>query len=302
MKGKIYKSTGSWYKIKAENQQFYQGRIRGILKLENYPENNPATVGDNIEFDIENEEPEIVNISKIYNRHNCIARLSIQNKNQQQTIAANIDQSILLVSIKSPATPQGLIDRFLITNELFHIKPLIVFNKSDIYNEENQQEFLFYKDMYRSIGYEVYLLSLETLQGFETIKNLLDNKITLLSGQSGSGKTSFINKLLNQNLNTQSVNVQSGKGMHTTTFSEIYDINSTTSIIDTPGIKELGLVNVEKIELSQYFPEMRSVLSDCKFNNCQHIYEPNCAIKQAVSELKIHIKRYESYLFIYSTF
>ena len=300
MKGKIYKSTGSWYVIKIGNQ-FLNGRIRGVLKLENNTDNNPIAVGDWVECTFESEIDKLLNITHIYPRDNCIARSSIQNKNNQQILAANIDQSFLIVSIKNPITPLGLIDRFLISNELFHIKPLIIFNKLDIYSEKEYQNFILLKNMYNQVGYEVYGISLYTLDGLNKIIQILQNKTTLLCGQSGTGKTSFINAVFNSNLRTKKVSENTGKGMHTTTFAEMFDIGDNATIIDTPGIKELGLVNIEQEELSHYFPEMRALLKYCKFNNCLHINEPNCAIKDAVNKNLIPIKRYESYLFMFDS-
>ncbi|MCX8481833.1 MAG: ribosome small subunit-dependent GTPase A, partial [Sediminibacterium sp.] len=295
-----YKSTGSRYPIKMGNQ-FFNGRIRGVLKLDNNTDNNPIAVGDWVECTFENESDKLMNITYIYPRDNCIARSSIQNKNNQQILAANIDQSLLIVSVKNPITPLGLIDRFLISNELFHIKPLIIFNKLDIYSDKEYQIFINLKSMYNQVGYEVFGVSVKTLDGLHEIIQILQNKTTLLCGQSGTGKTSFINALFKNNLRTKEVSENTGKGMHTTTFAEMFDIGENAAIIDTPGIKELGLVNIEQAELSQYFPEMRPLLTHCKFNNCLHINEPNCAIKEAVNKNTIPLKRYESYLFMFDS-
>jgi ribosome biogenesis GTPase len=236
-------------------------------------------------------------ISKIYDRHNYINRQSPRVKHQHHIIAANIDQSLLLATLKEPKTSQGFIDRFLIVSEMYHVPSLIVFNKADLYKRKEMEKFEEWKEMYESIGYKTVLMSLKENFGIDEIKHLLQNKITLISGHSGVGKSSFINILLPElELKTQDVSGWSGKGLHTTTFAEMYDLPFEGKIIDTPGMREFGLVDLRKQELSHYFPEMRQVLNDCQFNNCMHINEPGCAVKDAVIEGKIHENRYVSYV------
>jgi ribosome biogenesis GTPase len=226
-----------------------------------------------------------------------VARQSPHNKRQQHIIASNLDQSILLATLKSPKTSQGFIDRFLISCEAFHIPAIIVFNKSDIYGDKEYAVYEMMKEMYEAIGYKVFLISIEKQIGLAEIKELLVDKTTLVSGHSGVGKSSFINYLFpDLDINTQEVSDWSGKGMHTTTFAQMYDMPAGGSVIDTPGMRELALANLEKEELAQYFPEMRAKMSGCQFNNCQHINEPGCAVKAAVEKGLITEARFFSYV------
>jgi len=274
MKARIYKSTGSWYSVKSEEGLFYQARIKGVIKLDAISSTNPIAVGDWVNYEMENEDQNSVMITHIIDRDNYVARQSPHNKRQQHIIASNLDQSILLATLKSPKTSQGFIDRFLVSCEAFHIPAMIVFNKSDIYGPAEMEVFDQFKKMYEAVGYKVFLISIEKDQGLNTIKELLTGKTTLVSGHSGVGKSSFINYLFpDLELNTQEVSDWSGKGMHTTTFAQMYDLPETGAVIDTPGMRELGLVNLEKEELAQYFPEMRAKMEGCQFNNCQHINE-----------------------------
>ena len=296
MRARIYKSTGSWYSVKSEEGMFYQARIKGVIKLDNRTSTNPIAVGDWVECETEIDQPTIM-ISDILDRDNYVARRSPHNKRQQHIIASNLDQSILLATLKSPKTSQGFIDRFLISCEAFHIPAVIVFNKSDIYGDKEMAIYEMMKSMYETIGYQVFLISIEKEKGLDAIKNLLIDKTTLVSGHSGVGKSSFINYLFPElAIDTQEVSEWSGKGMHTTTFAQMYDLPNGGSVIDTPGMRELGLVNLEKEELAQYFPEMREKMSGCQFNNCQHINEPGCAVKAAVEKGLITEARFFSYV------
>lgn len=295
MKARVYKSTGSWYTIKSEEGQFLQARIRGVVKLDAISSTNPIAVGDWVELTMDHHDG--IMIESIIDRNNYVARQSPHNKWQQHIIASNLDQSILLATLKSPKTSQGFIDRFLVSCEAFHIPAILLFNKSDLYGAKELKQYEFLKEMYESIGYTVALFSLTSDQTLDFVHALLKNKTTLLSGHSGVGKSTFINFLFpNMDLVTQEVSEWSGKGMHTTTFAQMYDLPYGGSIIDTPGMRELGLVNLEKEEISHYFPEMLKVLGDCQFNNCQHQHEPGCAVKAAVQAGQIKIERYESYL------
>jgi ribosome biogenesis GTPase len=295
MKARVYKSTGSWYTIKSEEGQFLQARIRGVVKLDAISSTNPIAVGDWVECTMENQDG--VMIESIIDRHNYVARQSPHNKWQQHIIASNLDQSILLATLKSPKTSQGFIDRFLVSCEAFHIPAVVLFNKSDLYGNKEMMQYETLKEMYESVGYRVALFSLTSDTQLEFLHDILKNKTTLLSGHSGVGKSTFINFLFpSMELVTQEVSGWSGKGMHTTTFAQMYDLPYGGSIIDTPGMRELGLVNLEKEEISHYFPEMLKVLGDCHFNNCQHQNEPGCAVKKAVAEGVIKMARYESYL------
>jgi ribosome biogenesis GTPase len=297
MKARIYKSTGSWYSVKSEEGLFYQARIKGVIKLDAISSTNPIAVGDWVNYEMENEDQNSVMITHIIDRDNYVARQSPHNKRQQHIIASNLDQSILLATLKSPKTSQGFIDRFLVSCEAFHIPAMIVFNKSDIYGPAEMEVFDQFKKMYEAVGYKVFLISIEKDQGLNAIKELLTDKTTLVSGHSGVGKSSFINYLFpDLDLNTQEVSDWSGKGMHTTTFAQMYDLQESGSVIDTPGMRELGLVNLEKEELAQYFPDMREKMECCQFNNCQHINEPGCAVKAAVEKGIISEARFFSYV------
>ncbi|MEI6188952.1 MAG: ribosome small subunit-dependent GTPase A [Chitinophagia bacterium] len=297
MKARIYKSTGSWYSVKSEEGLFYQARIKGVIKLDAISSTNPIAVGDWVQYDMEDADKKSVMITDILDRDNYVARQSPHNKRQQHIIASNLDQSILLATLKSPKTSQGFIDRFLVSCEAFHIPAMIVFNKSDIYGPSEMAIYDMLKSMYEAVGYQVFLISINQKEGLEAIEKLLLGKTTLISGHSGVGKSSFINYLFpHLDLSTQEVSGWSGKGMHTTTFAQMYDLPNGGAVIDTPGMRELGLVNLEKEELAQYFPEMREKMQGCQFHNCQHINEPGCAVKAAVEKGIITEARFFSYV------
>jgi ribosome biogenesis GTPase / thiamine phosphate phosphatase len=296
MKAIVYKSTGSWYVVKDETGKQYNARMLGKFKIDGLTSTNPIAVGDAVEIEIENELESGATITKIYDRKNYITRTSPANKHQHHIIASNLDQSLLFATLKDPKTSQGFIDRFLISSESFHISTIIVFNKADLYKKKEEEKFEMVKDIYETIGYTVKKISVETNEGVDEVKNLLKDKVTLLSGHSGVGKSSFLNKIFPEmKLKTQDVSGWSGKGMHTTTFAEMFDVPFGGKIIDTPGIRELGLVDIPKQELSHYFPEMRALINDCQFNNCMHTNEPNCAVKSAVENNLISMDRYISY-------
>lgn len=302
MKAKVYKSTGSWYQVKAANGQFYNARAKGVFKIEGHTSTNPIAVGDDVDIEIEAVQEESAVIQKIHDRRNYVARVSPHNKRMHHIIASNMDQSLLFATLKEPKTSTGFIDRFLISCEAYHIPAILVFNKADLYRQKEMERFELLKDIYTNAGYTVMLISVETGMGLEELKKMLMNKTTLLSGHSGVGKSTFINHLFPQfNLRTQEVSNWSGKGLHTTTFAEMFDIDEHTHIIDTPGVRELGIVDIAKSELSHYFPEMRKLLSDCQFNNCMHINEPGCAVKQQVGIGSVSEDRYVSYLTILDT-
>lgn len=297
MKVLVYKSTGSWYAVKDGSGHFYNARIKGIFKIDDITSTNPIAVGDEVEIEIEDETAGTAVITKIYDRKNYINRQSPRVKYQQHIIASNLDQSILVATLKEPRTSQGFIDRYLVVCEMHHVPAIIVFNKTDIYRKKENDNAERLSVMYASLGYKTYFVSAEKNTGIDALQDLLHNKTTLLSGHSGVGKSSLINLLLpQQNIKTQDVSGWSGKGMHTTTFATMYDIPLGGRIIDTPGIRELATTDLEKQELSHYFPEMRMRLQDCEYNNCLHINEPNCAIKQAVINGDIYEDRYVSYV------
>jgi len=302
MNATVYKSTGSWYIVKDESGKQFNARILGKFKIDGLTSTNPIAVGDKVTIETENELEDSVTITEIADRKNYINRTSPANKYQHHIIASNLDQSLLFATLKDPKTSQGFIDRFLVASEAYHVPAIVVFNKADLYKKKEQDRFAELKSMYEKIGYTVLLTSVETEEGIEAVKALLKDKVTLLSGHSGVGKSSFINKVFPElNIKTQDVSGWSGKGLHTTTFAEMFDLPGGGKIIDTPGIRELGLVDISKQELSHYFPEMRALINDCQFNNCMHLNEPGCAVKAAVGDGGIHIERYISYCNILET-
>jgi len=302
MRAVIYKSTGSWYVAKATDGKLYNARIKGIFKIDEITSTNPLAVGDEVDMEIEDIQEESAMIHEIYDRRNYVARVSPHNKRQHHIIASNLDQSILFATLKEPKTSQGFMDRFLISCESYHIPAIIVFNKSDLYRKKELERFSLLKDIYEAIGYKVVLVSVQNNEGVDEVKQLLHAKTTLLSGHSGVGKSTFINAVFPKlGLRTQEVSGWSGKGLHTTTFAEMFDLDTGGRIIDTPGVREFGLVDISKQELSQYFPEMRVLINDCQFNNCMHINEPGCGVKKAVNAGTVSVDRYASYLTILDT-
>jgi len=296
MKALVYKSTGSWYIIKNEKGEVYNARIKGKFKIDDITSTNPIAVGDVVEADIEEGDESIV-ISKIYERTNYITRQSPHNKHLHHIVAANLDQSILLATLKDPKTSAGFMDRFLVASEAYHVPTIIVFNKTDLHTIKEKEKFENLKSIYERIGYPVYAMSINQNSGINEVKELLKDKTTLLSGHSGVGKSSFINSILPENISkTQEVSEWSGKGLHTTTFAEMLDLPFGGKIIDTPGMREFAMMDIEPHELSHYFPEMKALINNCRFNNCIHIEEPGCAVKIAVEENKISTERYLSYL------
>lgn len=296
MKATVYKSTGSWYILQNDAGEIFNARIKGKLKIDGITSTNPVAVGDIVLVEMENELESTLTITAVEPRRNYITRTSPHNKNQHHIIASNLDQSLLFATLKDPKTSTGFIDRFLITSEAYHIPSIMVFNKIDLYKKKEQDRFDEVKDMYEAAGYKVMGMSITTQEGLEEVKALLKDRTTLLSGHSGVGKSSFINTIFpDLALRTQDVSGWSGKGLHTTTFAEMFNLDFGGRVIDTPGIRELGLVDISKQELSHYFPEMRAIINDCQFNNCLHMNEPGCAIKKAVEEGNIHLERYISY-------
>jgi ribosome biogenesis GTPase len=271
-------------------------RIKGIFKIDEITSTNPIAVGDEVEIETEDEIENTAIITEILPRRNYVNRQSPRQKYQHHIIAANVDQSVLMATLKEPKTSQGFIDRFLVACEMYHVPAAIVFNKADLYRKKEEERYEEWKQMYESIGYKTFLISVEKQIGIEEVKIFLKDKITLFSGHSGVGKSSFINIVCPElSLKTQDVSGWSGKGLHTTTFAEMFDLSFGGKIIDTPGMREFGLVDLAKQELSHYFPEMRERLNDCQFNNCLHINEPGCAIKKALESEEINIDRYISY-------
>lgn len=297
MRATVYKSTGSWYTVKDEAGQWHNARMKGVFKIDNITSTNPVAVGDEVEVEIEDEAEKTGMITEIHPRNNYINRQSPRQKHQHHIVASNLDQSLLVATLKEPRTSQGFIDRFLVASEMFHVKAIIVFNKSDLFKKKEQEKFEQMKEMYEAVGYKVFLTSTKENTGIEELKEELKDKTTLISGHSGVGKSSLLNVIFpDMNLKTQGISGWSGKGQHTTTFAEMFDLSFGGRIIDTPGMREFGLVDISKQEVSHYFPEMRVRLNDCQFNNCLHVNEPGCAIKEAVANGEISEDRYVSYV------
>ena len=297
MKATVYKSTGSWYIVKDETGKFWNARMKGVMKLDDITSTNPVAVGDIVEIESQADTDNSAIIDEIHSRHNYINRQSPRHKHQHHIVAANLDQSILVATLKEPRTSQGFIDRFLVASEMYHVPAIVVFNKSDLYKNKELEKYEQWRKMYEEVGYQEMLVSAERTEGIDELKLLLKDKTSLLSGHSGVGKSSLLNVIFPEiNLKTQDVSGWSGKGQHTTTFAEMFDLPFGGRIIDTPGMREFGLVDILKQEVSHYFPEMRDRLNNCQFNNCLHFNEPGCAIKEAVMKGEINEDRYVSYL------
>lgn len=299
MEGLITKSTGSWYQVKTSEGQKFDSRIKGIFRTKGITTTNPIAVGDWVDFELEPEQGTGV-ITKLHPRRNYIIRKSINLSKQAQVIAANLDQAILVVTLASPRTSLGFIDRFLVTAEAYDIPASLVFNKLDLFSDEGLEILTDYKAIYERIGYPCYSVSALEGTNIEQVSEIIKGKVTLFSGHSGVGKSSLINALVpDLKLRTTEISEWHDKGMHTTTFAEMFELPQGGYIIDTPGIRELGVIDIEKNELSHFFPEMRALLNQCRFNSCRHINEPGCAVIKAVEEGEIELSRYESYLSIY---
>jgi ribosome biogenesis GTPase / thiamine phosphate phosphatase len=301
VQGIVYKSTGSWYNIRDERGMMRNARIKGKLKIDDeISSTNPIAVGDIVLFE-EEEEGEANNciISGVRDRHNYIVRVSPHNRNQKHIVAANLDLALIIATIAEPRTSQGFVDRFLLTAEAYHIPAIIVINKIDLLKKKHEEQLKHWKHIYEGAGYEVFPIVALEHDSVQALEDRLRDKTTLFSGHSGVGKSTLINQLIPElNLRTTEVSDWSGKGQHTTTFAEMFDLPFGGRIIDTPGVKEFGLIDIEREELSHYFPEMRAVLGDCRFNNCLHINEPGCAVKEAVASQRISEDRYISYVTI----
>jgi len=299
MQGLIIKSTGSWYQVQVPDGRRFEARIKGKFRIKGLSTTNPLAVGDVVDFEFEPESQNAV-IHHLHPRRNYIIRKSINLSKQAQIIAANLDQAFLVVTLASPRTSLGFIDRFLVTAEAYSIPASLIFNKLDLFSKEGLEILGEYQKIYQRIGYPCYEVSALKGTNIDIIQKLIKDKTTLFSGHSGVGKSSLINALLPElAIRTGEVSDWSDKGMHTTTFAEMHELPGGGFIVDTPGIRELGVIDIEQAELSHFFPEMRDRLNQCRFNNCRHINEPGCAIVAAVEEGAIEVSRYESYLSIY---
>lgn len=293
MKAKVLKSTGSWYSVLAEDGRQLDCRTRGKLRLEGFETTNPIAVGDEVEI----KEGGDCNIEQVYPRTNYMIRQSVKKKSQSHIIAANLDQAALVVTMAFPRTSTGFIDRYLVTAEAYEIPQVLIFNKIDLLKDKEKEKMDSLIKVYEEIDVKCVRTSAETKAGMEDLEDSLAGKITLMSGHSGVGKSSLLN-LIDPSIGQEVKEVSKGteKGKHTTTFAEMFLIKDNTYIIDTPGIKELGLVEMEPEEISDYFPEMRKVQNSCRFHNCTHTHEPDCAVKEALEQGEIASFRYANYL------
>lgn len=298
MTGTVYKSTGSWYTVKTMNGKFYECRIKGRFRLQGIKSTNPIAVGDTVEFELEtknNTETGVIN--RIEERKNYIVRKSVNLSKQTHIIASNVDQVFLLVTIDNPPTFTSFIDRFLVTAEAYSVTTVLLFNKVDSYNEEALFEVKFLESVYRQIGYECIDISAKTGKNIDKVKNLMVDKVSMFAGHSGVGKSTLVNTIEPAlDLKTKEISEQHMQGQHTTTFAEMFDLSFDAKIIDTPGIKGFGVVDMEREEVGDYFPEFFALKQDCKFNNCLHLKEPKCAVKDALDNDKISYSRYRSYI------
>ncbi len=295
--GLVIRSTGSWYDVRDGAAQIWRCRLRGKFKFQDLKVTNPVAVGDRVFWEIEDDALQTGIINDIEPRTNYIARQSVQKSAHSHLLAANIDQVIIVATLTFPRTSLGFIDRLLVVAESFRIPSTVIFNKQDLFDEDikaYQQDLV---HLYNSLGYTCFTTSSVTGEGIEQFRELLSGKVSVLSGHSGVGKSTLLNTIApDLNLRTNEVSTFANKGVHTTTFAEMFELAPDTFIIDSPGIKELGLSEMEKEEIAHYFPEMRDLLNECRFNNCLHIDEPKCAVKEAVEMGKIALSRYESYL------
>ena len=298
MTGTVYKSTGSWYLVKSENGSFYECRMKGKFRIQGIKSTNPIAVGDVVNFEVEtknNTETGVIN--EIHERTNYIIRKSVNLSKQTHIIAANLDLVFLLITIDNPPTFSTFIDRFLVTAEAYSVPTILVFNKIDSYEIEQRAEVMYLKDIYEKIGYTCIEVSATENKNVAIIKEMMLGKTSMFVGHSGVGKSTLVNAIEpTLDLKTKEISNQHKQGQHTTTFAEMFDLSFDAKIIDTPGIKGFGVVDMEKEEVDDYFPEFFAVKNDCKFNNCLHVEEPKCAVKDAVEEEEISFSRYKSYL------
>lgn len=298
MTGLVYKSTGSWYTVKSTDGDFYDCRIKGKFRIKGIKSTNPVAVGDVVDFDLEETSDTVTGlIHTIHERKNYIVRKSVNLSKQVHIIASNIDKVFLLVTINNPVTTTSFIDRFLVTAEAYGIEAVLVFNKIDTFTEEMLDDQLYLQYIYSTIGYKCLRVSSTQEKGIDALKEMMKDNVSMFSGHSGVGKSTLINVLQpSLNLKTKEISEQHSQGQHTTTFAEMFDLDFDARIIDTPGIRGFGVVDMEKAEIGDYFPEFFALKDQCKFNNCLHKDEPHCAVKEALEEDKISWSRYKSYI------
>lgn len=302
MKGLVIKNTGSWYTVRTDDGQLLDCRIKGKFRLDGIRTTNPVAVGDRVEVRMPQAETEDGLITGIEDRKNYIIRKSINLSKQSHIIAANVDQALLIITVANPETSTTFIDRFLASAEAYRVPVILVFNKTDLLDDDQRHYQQMMVQLYETIGYQCLQVSAQTGEGFDLLTPLLQGKITLLSGNSGVGKSTLINRLVpGVNLRTAELSDAHNMGMHTTTFSEMIPLTShlsplTSYLIDTPGIKGFGSFDMEPEEISGYFKEIFRFSKDCRFNNCTHTHEPGCAVLQALEDHYIAQSRYQSYL------
>lgn len=297
MHGLVIKNTGSWYQVKRLDGEVFDCKIKGNFRIKEIKSTNPIAVGDRVVFDLTKEGEGL--ISAIEERKNYIVRKPSNLSKQLHIIAANIDQALLIVTINYPETSTTFIDRFLATCEAYNVPAKLVVNKMDCYSSEELEYLQAFQQLYKQIGYECLFVSAMKKEGIESLKELMRGKISLLSGNSGVGKSSLINAISPElSLRTGEISSTHNRGMHTTTFSEMFEFDENTYIIDTPGVKGFGTIDFKKEEVGHFFPEIFRISKNCKFNNCTHIHEPGCAVRQALDESRISQSRYQSYLSI----
>ena len=298
MTGTVYKSTGSWYTVQSEQGDFMECRIKGKFRIKGIKSTNPIAVGDIVDYDLDQTSDVTTGtITKIHERKNYIVRKSVNLSHQMHIIASNLDYVFLLITINNPPTTTNFIDRFLVTAEAYGIETILVFNKIDTYDKATTDEQLYMQYIYEQIGYQCLRVSSTQNIGIDALKQMMIGKVTMFSGHSGVGKSTLVNAMEPAlDLKTKTISEQSKQGQHTTTFAEMYNLSFGAKIIDTPGIKGFGIVDMEKEEISGYFPEFFKLKDQCKFNNCLHKEEPHCAIKKALENNEISWSRYESYL------
>ncbi|KDN54257.1 ribosome small subunit-dependent GTPase A [Flavobacterium seoulense] len=298
MTGIVYKSTGSWYTVKSEEGNFVECRIKGKFRMKGIKSTNPIAVGDRVEYELEEANNQITGvINTIEDRKNYIVRKSVNLSKQTHIIASNIDIVFLLVTINNPPTTTSFIDRFLVTAEAYGIEAVLVFNKIDTFDEEALDEQLFLQYTYENIGYQCLRVSAQEHKGLDKLTALMKDKVSMFSGHSGVGKSTLVNAIEpTLNLKTKQISDSHSQGQHTTTFAEMFDLSFGAKIIDTPGIRGFGVVDMEKEEIGDYFPEFFKLKEKCKFNNCLHKEEPKCAVKEALENEEIAWSRYNSYL------
>ena len=294
-KGKVYRSTGSWYDVKLDSGNFVKARIQGKFRNLSIKTTNPISVGDEVDL-LLNSNDEVV-IKNIYPRKNYIIRKSVNLSKEAHIIASNLDLAVLVVTVINPLTSPGFIDRFTVTAEAYKIPLVIVFNKIEVYDSKALIKLETFEKSYSNAGYDTLRMSVLENIGIQEFQGKIKNKTVLISGNSGAGKSTLINKIIPElDLKIGEISLIHNTGKHTTTFAEMFDYDDKTQIIDTPGIKGFGLVDLNKNELSRFFPEMLKVLKNCKFHNCKHIKEPGCAVLEQLNNNNFSVSRYQSYL------